>query len=66
MPVKLPNGIDDEHNNETYMHEGFLSIQTGRSGALHGEQSLTVSTVEVCWYSVENIIWNNIKAVVTT
>ena len=42
IPVRLPNGIAERNNNQTYIHRGFLSIQPGCLGAVHGEQSLTV------------------------
>ena len=32
----------NKNNNQTYLHSGLISIQTGCLGALHGEQSLTV------------------------
>ena len=42
VPVKVPMELLEENNNQTYIHKGFLSIQTGCLGALHREQSLTV------------------------
>ena len=36
-------------NNQTYIHKGKLSIQTGCLGALHGEQREPNSTQQV-WY----------------
>ena len=35
----------------------FMAIQTDCLGALHRSR-----TGEVCWYSIENIIWNDIKS----
>ena len=31
-----------QNNNQTYIHRGLTSVQTGSLGAQHGEQSLTV------------------------
>ena len=53
MPVKLSNGIDDKHSNQTYIHKGFLSMKTGCSGGpAWGTEPKQHSVAEVYWTSV--------------
>ena len=55
-----------KQQSNTQKQGALTAIQTGCLGALHGSQSLQHSTGEVCWYSIENIIWNDVKVMIST
>ena len=49
VPVKLLNAIADKDNNQTYVHKGFLGIQTGcLGGPAFRTEPKQLSAVEVC------------------
>ena len=47
--------------------QGALTvIQTGCLSALHGSQSLTALNRCGMWYSMQTIIWNDLKVMIST